>query len=84
MPDIADLAQGTIESTLALQQAAATSHQRPKGFVPKGHCWECEIDFDEPDGVHRQLFCAAEPGQRESDCAKSYNRRQAQAKTLGR
>lgn len=84
MPDIVDLAQGTIESTIALQQLAATSHVRPAGMAPRGTCWECEIEFDEPDGVHRQLFCAADPGQRESDCSRTYNRRVAQSKNLGR
>lgn len=71
MSDVVDDAEITREHNLAASIAAATSYVRPKGLVPKGACWECDIELDNP----KQLFCAAEPGERESSCVRDFNKR---------
>lgn len=70
MSDPIDDADLTIQHNLSASIAAAKSYQRPKGLVARGSCWVCEVELDHP----QQLFCAAEPGQRESDCVRYYNR----------
>lgn len=85
MADIADLANERIEADYSSNLAKSTSQRRPKGMVPCGRCWECDTQFeDEEPGHYRKLFCAAEPGQRQSDCVADYERREAQKRMMGR
>jgi hypothetical protein len=85
MADVIDIANDRAEADLASSLKEAVREKRPAGMLPCGRCWECDIAFeDEETGHHHKLFCAAEEGQRRSECMTDYERRRTQRRMLGR